>query len=105
MNTLLPSLHDLGQSDPGGLSRLFGKREFQRREVRVSKFGAGGLGTLLFDGIAQPGRYDKIWAGSIAVSALALVANWLLLAVERRFDPRVRIGRAERHRKAVAHQP
>ena len=70
-----------------------------------AKFGAGGLGTLLFDGIAQPGRYDKIWAGSIAVSALALVANWLLLAVERRFDSRAHIGRAERHRKAVAHQP
>jgi osmoprotectant transport system permease protein len=26
-----------------------------------AKFGAGGLGTLLFDGIAQAGRYDKIW--------------------------------------------
>jgi osmoprotectant transport system permease protein len=48
-------------------------------------FGAGGLGTLLFDGIAE-GRYDKIWAGAIAVSALALIFNWLLRLLEREFD-------------------
>jgi len=30
-----------------------------------AKFGAGGLGVLLFDGISQAGRYDKIWAGAI----------------------------------------
>jgi osmoprotectant transport system permease protein len=47
-----------------------------------AKFGAGGLGTLLFDGIAQAGRYDKIWAGAIAVSVLAFGINGLLLAVE-----------------------
>src|SRR5205085_2479924 len=40
-----------------------------------AKFNAGGLGTLLFDGIAQTGRYDKIWAGAIAVGALALAVN------------------------------
>lgn len=48
-----------------------------------AKFGAGGLGRLLFDGIAQVGRYDKIWAGAIGVSALALVVNQLLLSLER----------------------
>lgn len=48
-----------------------------------AKFGAGGLGTLLFDGIAQAGRYDKIWAGAIVVSALALVVNKLLLNLEK----------------------
>jgi osmoprotectant transport system permease protein len=48
-----------------------------------AKFGAGGLGTLLFEGIAQAGRYDKIWAGAIAVALLAFVLNGLLLRLER----------------------
>jgi osmoprotectant transport system permease protein len=60
-----------------------------------AKFGAGGLGTLLFDGIAQ-GRYDKIWAGAIAVAALALALNWGLIALERRFDPLRRQSRRDR---------
>jgi osmoprotectant transport system permease protein len=47
-----------------------------------AKFGAGGLGVLLFDGIAQSGRYDKIWAGAIAVAVLAFAINGLLLALE-----------------------
>lgn len=47
-----------------------------------AKFGAGGLGTLLFEGIAQAGRYDKIWAGSLAVGSLALLVNTALLALE-----------------------
>ena len=47
-----------------------------------AKFGAGGLGTLLFEGIAQAGRYDKIWAGAIAVSLLAFTFNGLFLALE-----------------------
>jgi osmoprotectant transport system permease protein len=51
-----------------------------------AKFGAGGLGTLLFAGIAQAGRIDKIWAGTLVVSALALALNGALLAVERRFQ-------------------
>lgn len=53
-----------------------------------AKFGAGGLGTLLFDGIAQTGRYDKIWAGALALAALALALNQGLLALERALDPR-----------------
>lgn len=52
-----------------------------------AKFGAGGLGTLLFDGIAQAGRYDKIWAGAIAVSGLAFAINGLLLALQRVVAP------------------
>ncbi|MBW4516421.1 MAG: ABC transporter permease [Timaviella obliquedivisa GSE-PSE-MK23-08B] len=48
-----------------------------------AKFGAGGLGTLLFEGIAQAGRADKIWAGAIAVTILALTLNGLLLVLEK----------------------
>ena len=58
-------------------------------------FGAGGLGTLLFDGIAEE-RYDKIWAGAITVSALALLINWLLRMLERVFDPQAKIEHTER---------
>jgi osmoprotectant transport system permease protein len=47
-----------------------------------AKFGAGGLGTLLFDGISQSGRYDKLWAGVIVVAALAFLLNGILLALE-----------------------
>ena len=46
-----------------------------------AKFGAGGLGVLLFDGISQ-NRNDKIWAGAIAVSLLAFAINGGLLALE-----------------------
>lgn len=46
-------------------------------------FGAGGLGTLLFNGIAQ-GRYDKILAGSLTVALLATFLNWSLQALEKR---------------------
>lgn len=52
-----------------------------------AKFNAGGLGRLLFDGIAQTGRYDKIWAGAIMVGALALMVNLALVALEQRLDP------------------
>lgn len=47
-----------------------------------AKFGAGGLGVLLFDGIAQ-NRADKIWAGAIAVAMLALGLNFGLLGLEK----------------------
>ncbi len=47
-----------------------------------AKFGAGGLGTLLFDGISQSGRYDKLWAGAITVAVLAFLLNGILLALE-----------------------
>jgi osmoprotectant transport system permease protein len=61
-----------------------------------AKFNAGGLGTLLFDGIAQGGRADKIWAGALAVGALALAVNGALLALERALAPSARVRRAER---------
>lgn len=60
-----------------------------------AKFGAGGLGTLLFDGIAQ-NRYDKIVAGSVAVALLAFALNRLLIAAEDHFDVAKRIARAEK---------
>jgi osmoprotectant transport system permease protein len=64
-----------------------------------AKFGAGGLGVLLFEGIAQAGRYDKIWAGAIAVSVLALMINLLLLQLEYLLTPHpMRVG----HFKASA---
>lgn len=56
-----------------------------------AKFGAGGLGTLLFEGIAQSERYDKIWAGAIAVALLAFAINAALLALEWAANPTRRI--------------
>ncbi|NLG97226.1 MAG: ABC transporter permease [Chloroflexi bacterium] len=50
-----------------------------------ARFGSGGLGVLLFEGIAQAGRMDKIWIGGLGVALLALAINRGLLAVERRF--------------------
>ncbi len=61
-----------------------------------AKFGAGGLGVLLFDGIAQAGRYDKIWAGAIAVAILAFVINGALLALEWASNPARRIQQSAR---------
>jgi osmoprotectant transport system permease protein len=43
---------------------------------------AGGLGTLLFDGV-RSSNSEKILAGAIAVAALAVAANLLLLQAER----------------------
>lgn len=54
-----------------------------------AKFAAGGLGTLLFDGIAQ-NRYDKIVAGSVVVAVVAFGLNGLLLGAERYFTIRGR---------------
>jgi osmoprotectant transport system permease protein len=47
-----------------------------------AKFGAGGLGVLLFEGIAQAGRSDKIGLGAIAVASLSLIINSGLLVLE-----------------------
>lgn len=60
-----------------------------------AKFGAGGLGTLLFDGIAQ-NRYDKIVAGAFVVALVALIINRLLIAAENYFDTSKRIERQEK---------
>jgi osmoprotectant transport system permease protein len=56
-----------------------------------AKFGAGGLGTLLFDGIAQAGRFDKIWLGGLLVGGLALLLNRSLLILERKYTPQLQI--------------
>lgn len=58
-----------------------------------AKFGAGGLGDLLFEGIAQAGREDKIWAGAISVAILALGTNIALLRLEDLANPASRISR------------
>jgi osmoprotectant transport system permease protein len=55
-----------------------------------AKFGAGGLGVLLFDGIAQ-NRMDKIWLGGILVGVLALAISIGLQRVERRFTPQMQL--------------
>lgn len=60
-----------------------------------AKFGAGGLGTLLFDGVAQ-GRYDKIWAGAIVVALLAFVINGALLSLEWAANPSRHIQRGSK---------
>ena len=66
-----------------------------------AKFGAGGLGTLLFDGIAQ-NRYDKIWAGALVVALLALTVNYGLLALEDYFTIERRLKRSARRSPAPA---
>jgi len=53
----------------------------------AAKFGAGGLGVLLFEGIAQAGRYDKIWAGTMVVGGMAISLNALLWMLEQQFTP------------------
>lgn len=68
-----------------------------------AKFGAGGLGTLLFDGISQSGRYDKLWAGVIVVAALAFLLNGILLALEWLFSParKIRLPAQELNRSTI----
>jgi osmoprotectant transport system permease protein len=63
-----------------------------------AKFGAGGLGTLLFDGISQSGRYDKLWAGAITVAVLAFLLNGILLTLEWLSSPARKIRQASRAR-------
>lgn len=60
-------------------------------------FGAGGLGTLLFNGITET-RNDKIASGAFVLAALALAVNWGLVALERRFSVQGRVKRATRRR-------
>lgn len=55
--------------------------------------GAGGLGTLLFNGIGQ-NRPSQILAGAIAITALAILADLLLRFVSR-------LGAASRAMRAV----
>jgi osmoprotectant transport system permease protein len=50
-----------------------------------AKFGAGGLGVLLFDGITQ-NRSDKIVLGTVLVGLLALALNRSLLFLEHKIN-------------------
>jgi osmoprotectant transport system permease protein len=50
---------------------------------------AGGLGNLLFQGV-ETANYDKILAGSLAVSALAIGVNYFLRFLERRAEIAIR---------------
>ena len=59
-----------------------------------AKFGAGGLGTLLFDGIAQAGRMDKIWIGALSVAFMAMVFNRIFIALENHFSLQGRLKKA-----------
>lgn len=60
-----------------------------------AKFGAGGLGVLLFDGVSQA-RNDKIFAGAIVVAVLAFVLNGILLGLEWLSNPERKIRQASR---------
>jgi osmoprotectant transport system permease protein len=68
-----------------------------------AKFNAGGLGTLLFNGIAL-GRNDMIWAGAIVLAVFALVVNTALRWLEHLADPKTRIKRAEQRQRQEARQ-
>lgn len=65
-----------------------------------AKFGAGGLGKLLFDGIAQ-NRPDKIWAGAIALGTLAMTANLGLQGLEWLLHTDTKVRRAARRQQPV----
>jgi osmoprotectant transport system permease protein len=60
-----------------------------------AKFGAGGLGVLLFDGVSQA-RNDKIFAGAIVVALLAFVLNGILLGLEWLSSPERKIQQVSR---------
>jgi osmoprotectant transport system permease protein len=63
-----------------------------------AKFNAGGLGVLLFEGIAL-GRDDMIWAGAIVLALFALVVNTALRSLEWLANPTTRIKRAEKRQR------
>jgi len=48
--------------------------------------GAGGLGVLISRGISQTDSRQLI-AGALAVSLLAIAADWLLLQLQKRLTP------------------
>ena len=50
---------------------------------------AGGLGTLLFQGVVTA-NFEKIFAGSLAVSLLAILTNYLLRYFEHRAEVAIR---------------
>lgn len=66
----------------------------------AAAIGGGGLGRLIFAGIATI-RDDIMLAGAVPAALLALAADWVFIGVERLMTPRglrVRPGRAHRGR-------
>lgn len=61
----------------------------------VAFIGLGGLGRLLIDGLAVQ-DYSRMVAGALAVTALALIVDLCLAAVQRWCRPRTRQSRATR---------
>ena len=57
--------------------------------VVAAYIGAGGLGTLIFNGISND-HTPKIWAGALTACALAVIVDFSLAAVERRLQRRTR---------------
>jgi osmoprotectant transport system permease protein len=57
--------------------------------VVAAYIGAGGLGTLIFNGIAND-HAPKIWAGALTACALAVTVDLSLAALERRMLRRTR---------------
>jgi osmoprotectant transport system permease protein len=57
--------------------------------VVAAYVGAGGLGTLIFNGIAND-HAPKIWAGALTACVLAIAVDLSLAAVERRLNARTR---------------
>lgn len=57
--------------------------------VVAAYVGAGGLGTLIFNGISND-HTPKIWAGALTACALAVAVDLSLAAVERRLGRRTR---------------
>jgi osmoprotectant transport system permease protein len=57
--------------------------------VVAAYVGAGGLGTLIFNGIAND-HAPKIWAGALTACALAVVVDLSLAALERGLNRRTR---------------
>ena len=55
--------------------------------VVAAYVGAGGLGTLIFNGISND-YAPKIWAGALTACALAVTVDLSLAAVERRLSRR-----------------
>ncbi|NDJ78608.1 MAG: ABC transporter permease [Chloroflexi bacterium] len=51
--------------------------------------GAGGLGDLIFEGLSAADRYDKIIAGAVVASAMALAVEVLLRQVQQGVSPGV----------------
>lgn len=55
--------------------------------------GGGGLGALIFDGIGSQ-FFTQIIVGALLATALAIIADLSLLALERYLRPWARMGRA-----------